>query len=107
MWTLLGGSIPSLNTPYFSSRHLSRHTAFFHSVSCTPLVRDVRWSETLLKASKDPIAAVNHRSRFGGTALHSCIMSFRRPGEDELRLAAAEWLLDRGANADSKSSFRH
>ncbi|KAL8280087.1 hypothetical protein RQP46_007417 [Phenoliferia psychrophenolica] len=77
-----------------------RHTAFQHSVSCTPLVRDVRWSEILLNASKDPIAAVNHRSRYGATALHSCVMSYKRPGEDAMRVASAEWLFDRGANVD-------
>ncbi|KAL8293127.1 hypothetical protein RQP46_000821 [Phenoliferia psychrophenolica] len=79
---------------------IAGHTAFQHSVSCTPLARDLRWSERLLNASKDSIAAVNHRSRYSSTGLHSCIMTYNRPGEDEMRLEVANWLLDRGANAD-------
>ncbi|KAM0753885.1 hypothetical protein T439DRAFT_166370 [Meredithblackwellia eburnea MCA 4105] len=79
---------------------LAGHTALHHAAACTPLAFDQRMAELFLNASKDPIAAINNRNRFGGTVLHSCVMSFARPGENELRLRSLKWLLDNGANAD-------
>jgi hypothetical protein len=80
-----------------------RYTALQHSLTCTPLTHDFRWSQTLLDASADPIAAINHRNRYGTTAIHEAVMSYRRPGEEELRVQVLKWLLARGANMDSTS----
>ena len=59
----------------------------------------------LLDASKDPIAAINHRNRYGATALHEAVMCYKRPGEEEIRLEAIKWAMERGANVDSASSL--
>lgn len=46
------------------------YTALQHSLTCTPLLHDLRWSQTLLDASAEPIAAINHRNRYGSTCAH-------------------------------------
>jgi hypothetical protein len=48
--------------------------------------------------------AINHRNRYGTTSFHEAVMSFRRPGEEELRTSLVEWLVAHGANPDSSSS---
>jgi len=77
-----------------------RYTALQHSLTCTPLVHDFEWSSILLRASADPIAALNHRTRYGTTAAHEQVMSYNRPGEEDIRGQALEFVLARGANVD-------
>lgn len=79
-----------------------RYTALQHSLSCTPLVHDLTWSQILLDASQDPIAAINHRNRYGATGIHETVMCYRREGEEEIRLQVLEWALARGVNMDSE-----
>lgn len=76
------------------------YTALQYSLTCTPLQYDIRWSTTLLKASKDSIIAINHRNRYGTTAIHETFQSYKRPGETEMRLDVVKWILDRGGNVD-------
>lgn len=78
------------------------YTALQHSLTGTPLLCDLKWSQTLLDASADPIAAINHRNRYGGTSAHEIMQSFRRPGEQELRVKCLTFLLEHGANVDSE-----
>lgn len=82
---------------------IAGYTALQHSLSCTPLCHSFRWSSLLLDASKDPIAAINHRNRYGATSLHEAVMCYKRPGEEEIRLEAIKWAMERGANVDSAS----
>ncbi|ORY61916.1 hypothetical protein BCR35DRAFT_308999 [Leucosporidium creatinivorum] len=76
------------------------YTALQHSLTGTPLLCDLKWSQMLLDASADPIAAINHRNRYGGTSAHEIMQSFRRPGEQELRVKCLTFLLEHGANVD-------
>lgn len=76
------------------------YTALQHSLTCTPLVHDFEWSSILLRACPDPIAALNHRNRYGSTAMHEQVMTYNRDGEDDIRGQALEFCLARGGNAD-------
>lgn len=78
------------------------YTALQHSLTCTPLLYDLKWSQILLDASAEPISAINHRNRYGGTAAHEVMQSFKRPGEEAIRLKVLKYLLDHGANVDSE-----
>ncbi|SCZ97680.1 BZ3500_MvSof-1268-A1-R1_Chr4-3g07365 [Microbotryum saponariae] len=76
------------------------YTALQHSLTCTPLLHDFKWSSFLLQACPDPITAINHRNRYGTTSMHEASMTLMRPGETEIRANVLRWLLEHGANAD-------
>ncbi|SGY72891.1 BQ5605_C005g03226 [Microbotryum silenes-dioicae] len=76
------------------------YTALQHSLTCTPLLHDFKWSSLLLQACPDPITAINHRNRYGTTSMHEASMTLMRPGETENRAKVLRWLLEHGANAD-------
>lgn len=77
------------------------YTALQHSLSCISLVKSFRWSQMLLDANPtNKISAINHRNRYGATAMHEAVMSMRRPGETDLRGEVLDWLLENHANCD-------
>lgn len=77
------------------------YTALQHSLSCISLVKSFRWSQMLLDANPtNKVASINHRDRYGSTAMHSVVMSMRRPGETDLRGEVLDWLLENHANCD-------
>lgn len=93
---------PSIDS---GTRHRS-YTALQHSLTCTPLVVEFEWSSILLRASADPISALNRRNRYGSTAAHEQVMTYNRPGEEDIRGQALEFVLARGANVDIVSPSR-
>ena len=67
-----------------------------------PFVALLEWIESDLRTLLDGGANINHQNRQGFTALSLAATSNTLRGEDEARYMAAKWLLEHGANPDSK-----